>query len=307
MTWEGYDVHTMPPPSAGGLLLAQTLLMHDKQSIEHWGRGSADYIHQLAETFRGAIADRVRAVGDPRDTVVPMQTLLSEAHLQARRRRIDSKRARLPARFDLPEHGTTHLVVVDEQRNVVSLTTTVNRSFGAKIVAASSGVVLNDELGRLHTPFGVASLRRSGQGTECAEGGGRGPVSSMSPTIVLRGGKPYLALGGSGGMTIAPNVTQVALQVLAFGSSTQHAVLAPRFSVGVRSTELVVEPRWLGEAMVRDLAARGHQLRHFELSVGGADGPVAASGPTQTACKPLVTLGSPVLAPSSDPSQRLSS
>lgn len=288
VSWAGYDVHTMPPPSAGGLLLAQTLLMHEKQAVQRWGQGSTAYVHVLAETFRGAIADRVRAVGDPRDTAVPMKVLLSEAHLDARSRRIVANRSHVPADFALPEHGTTHLVVVDAQRNVVSLTTTVNRSFGSKIVAPSSGVVLNDELDDFTPPSVLPVFGVQGDGPNAPRAGAR-PVSSMSPTIVLRDGKPYLALGGSGGMTIAPNVTQATLGVLAFDASARHAVSAPRFSVGVRSTELVVEPGWLGEVEVRELHARGHDIRTSSFPSGvqlvrmqlgpDADGMQAAGDP----------------------------
>lgn len=258
--WDSYDIHTMPPPSAGGLLLAQTLLMHDKRSMTQMGDGTPELVHVMAETFRGSIADRVRAVGDPRDTNVPMGTMLSASHLKKRRERIESNRSHAPQNFDLPEHGTTHLVVVDQQRNVVSLTTTVNRAFGSKIVAPSSGVVLNDELDDFTPPSLLPSFGVQGVGPNAPRAGAR-PVSSMSPTIVFRDGKPYLALGGSGGMMIAPNVTQATTRVLAFDASARDAVSSPRFSIGVRSTELVVEPGWLGEREVRDLSARGELIQ----------------------------------------------
>jgi gamma-glutamyltranspeptidase/glutathione hydrolase len=262
--WEGYEVHTMPPPSAGGLLLAQTLRMHDKPTLRQLGEGSADFVHLLAETFRGAIADRVRAVGDPVDTAVPIDEMLSEQHLEKRRRRIGWDRTHAPQRFDLPEHGTTHLVVVDGQRNVVSLTTTVNRSFGSRIVGESSGVVLNDELDDF-TPREFMSLFGEAGGGPNAPRAGARPVSSMTPTVVLRDGKPYLALGGSGGMRIAPNVTQAAIAVLAFDRSASEAVARPRFAVGARSTELLLEPGLLDERAVHDLRHRGQRVQETDF------------------------------------------
>ncbi|MFW5738727.1 MAG: gamma-glutamyltransferase [Myxococcota bacterium] len=286
--WAGFDVHTMPPPSAGGLLLAQTLLMHDQEAIVRMGDQSPELVHTLAETFRGSIADRVRTVGDPMHVNVPMSALLSEAHLARRKARIRPNVSHAPRDFGLPEHGTTHLVVVDADRNVVSLTTTVNRSFGSKIVAPASGVVLNDELDDFTPPSVLPSFGVRPSGPNAPRPGAR-PVSSMSPTIVLRGGKPYLALGGSGGMKIAPNVTQIALRVLAFDASARDAVSSPRFSVDVRSPGLVVEPGWLTEQAVRDLSSRGELLRtssfpaavqlvRMQLGPNG-DGMQAASDP----------------------------
>ncbi len=263
--WEGYEVHTMPPPSAGGLLLAQTLRMHDGPSLRQLGEGTPDFVHLLAETFRGAIADRVRAVGDPSYTAVPIDEILSEQHLEKRRRRIGWDRTHAPQRFDLPEHGTTHLVVVDGERNVVSLTTTVNRSFGSRIVGETSGVVLNDELDDFTPRAFMASFGEEGIGPNAPRAGAR-PVSSMTPTVVLRDGTPYLALGGSGGMRIAPNVTQAVISVLAFDRSASEAVARPRFSVGARSTDLLVEPGLLNERAAHDLRHRGQRVQETDFA-----------------------------------------
>jgi gamma-glutamyltranspeptidase/glutathione hydrolase len=156
------------------------------------------------------------------------------------------------------------LVVVDGQRNVVSLTTTVNRSFGSRIVGESSGVVLNDELDDF-TPREFMSLFGEAGGGPNAPRAGARPVSSMTPTVVLRDGKPYLALGGSGGMRIAPNVTQAAIAVLAFDRSASEAVARPRFAVGARSTELLLEPGLLDERAVHDLRHRGQRVQETDF------------------------------------------
>lgn len=245
-------------------MLAQTLHMHDRQTLRRLGEGSADLVHLLAETFRGSIADRVRVVGDPSDTAVPVDEMLSKRHLEKRRRRIGWDRTHAPQRFDLPEHGTTHLVVVDGERNVVSLTTTVNRSFGSRIVGESSGVVLNDELDDFTPRAFVASFGEEGRGPNAARAGAR-PVSSMTPTVVLRDGKPYLALGGSGGMMIAPNVTQAVISVLAFDRSASEAVTRPRFSVGARSTDLLLERGVLDARAMHALRHRGQRVRETDF------------------------------------------
>lgn len=290
ITWEGHDVFTMPPPSAGGLLVAQTLRLIDRRTLVALGEDSPNLIHLLAESFRGSIADRVRAVGDPQDTVVPIAALLSDAHLGVRKQRIGWDRTHAPQRFDLPEHGTSHLVVVDAQRNVVSLTTTVNRAFGARIVAPASGVVLNDELDDFTPPDYLRPFGVAGAGPNAARPGAR-PVSSMSPTIVMKDGKPFLALGGSGGMRIAPNVAQAAIRVLAFDASAQVAVDKPRFAIGATSTDLIVEPAWLDPRSVYELAFRGERVRAssfaaavqlVRMQVGPNDSMQAAGDPRKS-------------------------
>ncbi len=259
-SWEGYDVHTAPPPSAGGILLAQTLLMHDKATLTAIGEGSANSVHLLAETFRGSIADRVRRVGDPMDGGSLVDDLWSKEHLERRRKRIGWDRTHAPQRFDVPERGTSHLIVVDGQGNVVSLTTTVNGPFGARVVAPDSGVVLNDELDDFSPPWLMRAFGETGAGPNAPRAGAR-PVSSMAPTIAFRGGRPVLAVGGSGGMRIAPNVAQAVIRALVFDRSAAEAVMLPRFSVGARSTDLVVEPGLLDARGVHDLVFRGQRVR----------------------------------------------
>ncbi len=264
VAWNGHDVFTMPPPSAGGLLLAQTLLMHDRASLTALGADSPAYIHLLAETFRGAVSDRIRAVGDPDAVTVPMATLLSTEHLRARRARIRSDQTHEPSNFQLPEHGTMHLVVVDRERNVVALTSTVNNAFGTRIVAPECGVILNDELDDF-TPLKTARLFGFSDGGPNAPRAGARPVSSMTPTIVVDGGTPVLALGGSGGVLIPTGVTEVLLRALAFDTSAERAVAAPRFSVSVGGPSLLIEPEWISEAQERQLRTMGEPIMPLTL------------------------------------------
>lgn len=256
---EGRDVFTMPPPSAGGLLLAQTILLHDGPALVRLGADSPEYVHLLAETFRGAIADRVRFVGDPALVGVPTRELLSDPHLAKRRRQIAEGGTRLPPSFSLPEHGTMHLVVVDRERNVVSLTSTVNDAFGARLVAAESGVLLNDELDDF-TPPDTARLFGLRDGGPNAPRGGARPVSSMTPTIVVENGRPIAAVGGSGGTLIPTSVTQSLLRMTIFDASAAEAVSAPRFGVGLRDGALLIEPSWLDDTKTRRLRAEGESV-----------------------------------------------
>jgi len=252
--WAGYDVYTMPPEAAGGVLMLETLHMHDKAELEALGSGSGSYLHVLAETFRGAVSDRVRAIGDPAFVKVDAEALVAPARMKARRAQISLTTTRPAERFALEEGGTTHLVAVDEQGNVASITSTVNNMFGCKLVTRG-GFVLNDELDdftsqALERRFGI----RPGRGPNSPRGGAR-PASSMTPTIVLERGAPVLALGGSGGMKIATATTQVLLARLAFGLGTAEAVRQPRIDTPATGG-LTIDPAATPD-LVADLVQRG--------------------------------------------------
>lgn len=224
-TWEGNEVLTMPPPSAGGVMLLEALHMHAKADLVELGYGSGAYLHLLAETFRGAVADRVHLLGDPDFVKMDVAGLVAPARMRERRARIRLDATNRAESFPMNEAGTSHLVVVDEQGDVVSITSTVNNMFGARLVT-EGGFVLNDELDDF-TRDKVARLFGLRRGPNAPRGGAR-PASSMTPTIVLRGGRPVLALGGSGGARIATGVTQVLLARLAFGRPVAQAVVDAR-------------------------------------------------------------------------------
>lgn len=250
--WEGNEIYTMPLPSAGGVLMLETLHMHSKADLAALGFGTGAYQHMLAETFRGAVADRVRVLGDPAFVKVDVDALVSRERMKARRARI-SPTATTPAeKFSMNEAGTSHLVAVDEEGNVVSITSTVNNMFGAKLVT-KGGFVLNDELNdftfeRVERIFGI----RFGPNRPRASAR---PVSSMTPTIVFRGNTPILSLGGSGGPRIATATTQVLLAHLAFDRKVDEAVADARIET----------PPWGGlyvdtstpPEVIKDLEERG--------------------------------------------------
>jgi gamma-glutamyltranspeptidase / glutathione hydrolase len=250
--WEGHDVKTMPPPSAGGVMLLETLHMHSRADLARLGYGTGAYFHVLAETFRGAIADRVRTIGDPAYAKLDPSTLTDPARMKARRARIALDATTVAEKFPLKESGTSHLVVVDAEGSVVSITSTVNNMFGAKVVAAG-GFVLNDELDDFSPP---ALEERYGtpKGPNKPRGGAR-PTSSMTPTLVFKDGSPVLALGGSGGTRIATGVTQVLLANLAFGRSPADAVADPRIETPPLGGLLVDSA--VGPEVVEDLRRRG--------------------------------------------------
>jgi gamma-glutamyltranspeptidase/glutathione hydrolase len=254
--WAKYDVCTLPPPSAGGLMLLQSLAVFTPEMLARLDPKSPVYAHLVAEAMRGSLADRLRFVGDPEHVRVDVASLLGSERMTRRRATIRADRTRRIPEFALEGGGTHHLVVADKGGNVVSLTTTVNTVFGAKLVTAG-GIVLNDELDdftaqRDVTPLGLErSPNRPRPGAR--------PVSSMTPAIVFQGGQWVLALGGSGGPAIATNVTQTVLARLAFDRAPRELARSPRFLVPTRGDTLWVEPG-TPDAWVRELTRHGEQV-----------------------------------------------
>lgn len=253
--WEGHEVYTMPPPSAGGLLLLETLNMYSKAELEALGWGTGVYQHMLAETFRGALSDRVRAVGDPAFAKVDADALAHSDRMKARRAKIAATAVTPAEKFSLGSGGTSHLVTVDEEGNVVSVTSTVNNMFGAKVIT-QGGFPLNDQLDDF-TPQRLGKLYGALPGPNAPRPLAR-PVSSMTPTIVLKNGEPILALGGSGGTRIATGTTQVLLAHLVFGKRVSEAVSAPRIETPAMGG-LMLDPG-AKDALIKDLEARGEAV-----------------------------------------------
>lgn len=262
-SWEGHDVYTAPPPSAGGVLVAQLLALFSQRELQSYGLRSGLGIHYLAEAMRGAFADRARFLGDP--DVVPVDTaaLLSPEHVGERKRRLAADRTHLRQRFIPRESGTHHLIAVDASENVVALTTTVNTAFGAELTGEASGIVLNDELDDF-TSTSVAKELGIRDNLNRARPRAR-PVSSMTPTIVVRGGRPVLAIGGSGGPAIPMNVAQVLVARLAFGEAPEQAVSAPRFMLAGGEVTLRVDAGF-SPAVLADLAYRGELSKTLEYN-----------------------------------------
>jgi gamma-glutamyltranspeptidase / glutathione hydrolase len=259
VSWEGKELATMPAPSAGGLLLAQTLALFSKAELAELAATPGKRLHLLAEAMRGAFADRIRHLGDPAFTPVDMGKLLSAPRLQRRKAGLSAERTHTQPRYGLEEQGTHQLVAADAEGNWVALTTTVNAPFGAKIVAEQSGIILNNELEDF-TPAKSAAVFGITDNPNRPRRGAR-PVSSMAPTLVLEDGVPTLALGGSGGLTIGPNVTQVALRILAEGASVEAAVAAPRFSIPPPQSGYTLSlEQALGERYEADLRGRGELI-----------------------------------------------
>ncbi len=259
-TWAGKQIFTMPLPSAGGLLLLQTLGLFRASELTAMSDAPGKRIHLLAEGMRGAFADRARYLGDPDFESVDVAKLLSPARLARRKALMAEDRTHTQPRFGLEEAGTHHLATADQQGNWVSLTTTVNEGFGAKIMAEQSGVLLNNELTDFSTPDSVAAFGMT-ESPNRVRPGAR-PISSMTPTLIVERGEPILSLGGSGAITIPTNITQVLLSRVIDGMPLDAAVAAPRFMVPPPRTGQTL---WLEAALAgpyaADLEARGELLQ----------------------------------------------
>jgi gamma-glutamyltranspeptidase/glutathione hydrolase len=263
-TVDGRTIVTMPAPSAGGLMLQETLGMYGASptsDLKKLGFGSSAYFHMVAEALRGAVADRARTASDPdveNGTDAAFNALLDPAQLAARKAKIDPNKTHPAAEFLSKEHGTTHLIVADAEGNVVSLTTTINAPYGAVVVAGDTGIILNDELDDFSSPKDIEGFNVIGLGKNRPRPLAR-PVSSMSPTIIFENGAPIMAVGGSGGLRIATSVTQVTLCRLVFGLDANACVSAPRIHVGT-TPQLSVDPE-VAEDVRAGLTARGEQLK----------------------------------------------
>jgi gamma-glutamyltranspeptidase/glutathione hydrolase len=257
--WEGQEIFTMPPPSAGGLLLAEVLGTYGRAELRKLGAQSALGVHLVAETMRGALADRAYYVTDPDALPIDVSPLLAPARLAARKARVDPERTR-PVRVQIAEDRGTHFIATaDAEGNVVALTTTINGPFGPELEGELSGIVLNDELGDFTSLKSSSGLdvryppNRPRAGVR--------PVSSMTPTIVVEGGRPKLVIGGSGGTAIPANVTQVLLAVLVHGKSPAQALALPRYRPSMEPTETLFMEKGFPPALRADLERRGELLR----------------------------------------------
>jgi gamma-glutamyltranspeptidase/glutathione hydrolase len=264
-------VFMMPPPSAGGVIMAQTLgIISDRlAALQKEGPGSPGYLHILAESLKHGFADRARFLADPGFVRLPLDHLLDPAyhHELSRRTRVDNVLAHdaygttsFPSAQPARDAGTAHISVVDKAGNAVALTTTINLEFGARIVAGDTGILLNDQMDDFTaTPEHPDVFALIGSTANQPEAGKR-PVSSMSPTIVVGDRGVELIAGAAGGPRIVSATLQVLLNVLLFGMDAGHAVAFPRIHHQWDPDYLFHEPG-LSEEVVRALEKKGQRIK----------------------------------------------
>ena len=266
-TYRGHEILGFPPPSSGGVHVAQILNILEHFDLPAFGADSADFVHITTEAMKLAFADRAYWLGDPDFTPVP-RGLISRDYAAALARNIDQAHASVvlthgtPAKADtdlFERKHTTHFSVADADGNWVAVTQTLNTSFGSKVVIPGTGVVLNNQMDDFSAQPGVPNYFGLVGNEANAVAPGKRPLSSMSPTIVLKDGKPVFSTGAAGGPTIIGQTMLAIVQVVDFGKSPAEALAAPRFHHQWKPDELKIEKAF-SAGVLRELERRGHKL-----------------------------------------------
>lgn len=263
--YRGYTIVSMPPPSSGGTHIVQILNLLERYPLSQYGANSAQTIHLLAETMKLAYADRAEYLGDPAFVTVPVKGLTSNKYADDLARRIDPDTA-LPADAIKPgqpqpyeSDQTTHYSIVDAKGNAVAVTYTLNLSFGCGIVANGTGILLNNEMDDFSAKPGVPNAYGLIGGEANAIQPGKRPLSSMSPTLVLKDGKPWLVTGSPGGARIITTTLQTIVNAIDFGMNPAEAASTPRIHHQWLPDELRVE-KGLSPDTLEILQKRGHKI-----------------------------------------------
>nr|WP_210414185.1 gamma-glutamyltransferase [Luteithermobacter gelatinilyticus] len=247
-TFHGYDIISMPPPSSGGVHIIQMLNMLEQFDLEKTGPNSAATIHILAEVMKRAYADRSKYLGDPDFTEVPVKGLTHKAYARELAAQIraccitpsSDIQPGAASKYESPD--TTHYSVMDKWGNVVSNTYTLNFSYGSGITIPGTGILMNNEMDDFSAKPGVPNAFGLLGGDANAIEPGKRPLSSMTPTIVLKDGKPYLVTGSPGGSRIISTVLQTLINVLVYDMNVAEAVSRPRMHHQWMPDILFVEP-----------------------------------------------------------------
>ena len=253
-TYRGYEILSSPPPSSGGTHVIQCLNLLEHFDVASMAPDSPETLHLFSEIFKQVYSDRAAYMGDPAFVKVPLSGLLSKDYAAVRAKLLDPASPHAPQRGDpLPYESpsTTHFSVADRAGNLVAVTRTINHFFGSCAMPRGTGFLLNDEM----EDFSVdpASIN--------APAGGKIPLSCMSPTFLLKDGKPFAVLGSPGGIRIISSVVQVISNLIDRGMPLEQAVNAPR--MGDDQTDLLIYESRFSPAAVSALAKMGHPLKAY--------------------------------------------
>lgn len=263
--YRGYTVISAPPPSSGGITLCETLNILEKYPLTNLGYHSAQGAHYIIEAMRYAYADRNNDLGDPDFVKNPVARLTSKSYATQIQQKIQQFRATpsselssSPAPYE--SNNTTHYSIVDKFGNAVAVTYTLDSFFGAEVIAGNTGFFLNNEMDDFTTKPGVANQFGLIQGAANSIQAGKRPLSSMTPTIVLKNNQLFMVLGSPGGPRIITSVLQVLLNVIDDGMNIQQAVNAPRFHQQWLPDVVYVEPNTFATNTTKQLTEMGY---HF--------------------------------------------
>ena len=254
-SYRGYELLSSPPPSSGGVHIAQILNVLENFDVASMEPDSAEYLHLLSEVFKICYADRSAYMGDPNFVKVPMEGLLSKDYAKELAARIDMTKAQKPAEGNPFKHesiSTTHFSIADSEGNLVAVTRTINHFFGSCAVPEGTGFLLNDEMEDFTLDPSSAN----------AVAGGKIPLSCMSPTILMKDGKPFAVLGSPGGTRIISSVVQVIVNLIDFGMNLEDAVGTPR--IGDDQTNLIIYESRIPEETIAKLEEMGHPTYGYD-------------------------------------------
>jgi gamma-glutamyltranspeptidase/glutathione hydrolase len=292
-SYRGYTIIGFPPPSSGGVHVAEILNILEHFDLRKMGAGSADLIHLVAEAMKLAFADRAFWLGDPDFAAVP-RGLITKAYAAKLVRRISMDRVMSVDLHGTPENAsgdlfgrhTTHFCMADRAGNWVACTATINTSFGSKVVIPGTGVIMNNQMDDFAIQPGAANFFGLIGAEANSVSAGKRPLSSMSPTIVLKDGRPIFSVGAAGGPTIISQTVLAIINTIDFGMPVEAALAQPRFHHQWRPDELKIE-RKAGPGVLKELARRGHHVV-----------PVEALGAAQAIS---LTIGEGTFAGAADP------
>ena len=274
--YKNYGIISMPPPSSGGVALMQLLEIVEPYPLKEWGWHDARTIHLMVEAERRVYADRAEYLGDPDFYKVPVTGLLNKKYLKERMKNFDPEKATPsseikcgnPSGYESEE--TTHYSVVDMDGNAVSVTTTLNRSYGSKIVVEDAGFLLNNEMDDFSMKPGVPNSYGLVGGEANSIQPGKRMLSSMTPTIVEKDGKLFMVVGSPGGSTIITSVFQTILNVVEHDMNMQEAVTASRFHSQWLPDVVYYEKGGFPDSLKQRIEQMGHELKE-RSSIGRVD------------------------------------
>ena len=265
-SYRGYSIHSMPPPSSGGVHLIQMLNILERYPLSQYGHNSARYIHILSETMKLAYADRSKHLGDPDFSPVPTAHLVSKQYAKRLANRVNPQKA-TPSIYVKPGSpppaggtDTTHFTVADRFGNVVSNTYTLNFAYGSGLAVAGTGILLNNEMDDFSAKPATPNAYGLIGGEKNSIAPGKRMLSSMTPTIVFNGEEFLLATGGRGGSRIITSVLQVILNVIDHKMSIREATSAPRIHHQWLPDTLYVE-RETGKDLEARLREKGYEVK----------------------------------------------
>lgn len=275
--WRGYEIHSVGPPSSGGIMLGQLLKMIEHRLVDSIGPYDPQNVHLIVEAERRSYADRSLYLGDADFFPVPVDSIMSQEYLESRFSDFDPSQASVSGTIDSAifhfvkeTFETTHLSIVDAEGNAASVTTTLNGNYGSKIWVPGGGYFLNNEMDDFSVKTGAPNIYGLIGGEANAIEPNKRMLSSMTPTIVEKSGKLFMVLGTPGGSTIITSVLQVILNHTAYKMNIDDAVQAKRYHHQWLPDEIIYEKGAFSPELIITLDSMGHNLREV-VSIGAVE------------------------------------